>query len=136
MQTLLMQKITHWRPAYRVKNCIAVINADFSKLEILSPSCNQGRLRLFDDFFFEEFDFWRTMRSCDAIKLSTDSLEVSWQNFNIFVEFLIRFSIFMHGYANIVDAENNPLAACIQGEKLHHYEKKSIFKVRDTSTMM
>ena len=42
----------------------------------------------------------------------------------------------MHGYANFVDAENGPLAPCLKGEKLHHNEKMSIFKVRDTFTMM
>ena len=35
-----------------------------------------------------------------------------------------------------VDAENSPLAPCLQGEKLHHSEKCRFFKVRDTFTMM
>ena len=34
----------------------------------------------------------------------------------------------MHWYANFVDAENGPLAPCLQGEKLHHSEKMSIFQ--------
>ena len=42
----------------------------------------------------------------------------------------------MHGYANIVDAENSPLAPCLQGEKLHQHEKSRFFKVEDTVTTM
>ena len=29
----------------------------------------------------------------------------------------------MHGHANIVDAENSPLAPYLQGEKKHHWDK-------------
>ena len=36
----------------------------------------------------------------------------------------------MHGYANIFDAENSPLAPCLQGEKLHHNEEMSIFQIQ------
>ena len=45
--------------------------------------------------FFWKIDFWGTMGSYEAIKLSTDSLEVSLQDSNIFFEFSRWFSIFM-----------------------------------------
>ena len=92
---------------------------------------NQGGGRqmnsTFETIFFEKSDFWGTMRSYDAIKLSLDSLEVFWQDSLFFFEFFIQLSIFMHGYANFVDAENSPLAPCLQGEKSHHSEKMSFF---------
>ena len=34
----------------------------------------------------------------------------------------------MRWYTNFVDAENGPLAPCLEGEKLHHSEKMSIFQ--------
>ena len=47
----------------------------------------QGGFHVLDTFwkiFFQKSDFWGTTRSYDAIKQSTDSLEISWQDINIF----------------------------------------------------
>ena len=71
------------------------------------------------------------MRSYDARKISTESLDVSLQDSNIILNFRDDFRFLCIGMQTLLMQKRAPRQADhrpAQGQKLHHSEKTSIFQ--------
>ena len=92
--------------------------------------------RVFWRFFGQKYDFWGTTRSHDSIKLSADSLEVSWQDSNIFLNFWYDFRFLQPLMLTLLMQVFGLIYAAQRVQNCITMKKCRFFKVEDTFTMM